>query len=338
MNPPPDRNSPQIALALQCAGELFHQPRVLQDARILGALHAELTHELGDDARFALFQLGFFQGLRDATRLLQRGFHGGVTDSDTQPMSPLLSMQLAPRPSDLPPGAVEVRGTWPERLEASARMSTLGVSPNAVCFASAGYTSGWLSGVFETLVLAVETNCATRGDAECAFIAREPQACRDAADAQAVSLVEALDFERLRTLVAETLDTPSDEPLDDGIFDPASPVVHVWGPVMVIPFAGADASVKAVGLIQRDAAAAGVSVIVVDLGGVILDEGFGALALERVVDAVHALGAEAIVTGVSPICEPLVADLECGQVLIEKDISQAIATAFQIADAQRHAV
>ena len=45
---------------------LVREPRVLLDARFLGALHAELEDELGRDAAtVTLLQLGFLQGLRD---------------------------------------------------------------------------------------------------------------------------------------------------------------------------------------------------------------------------------------------------------------------------------
>jgi anti-anti-sigma regulatory factor len=324
---------------LKAASELFHESRVLQDARLLGALHAELVDELGaDQAASTLLQAGWFQGLRDATRLLQRRFFELAADPAALPMSPLLTMRLAPVSRGVPHGAVEVRGSWPEQIEASARVSALGVGDEATCFASSGYTSGWLSGVLEVELLALEECCSTRGDLTCEFVAREPEAWRRLGDPRAERLLESLDFGRLRDLVAAELEMERSQTPAEGEFDPSSPVVHVWGQVMILPFSGADASIQAVELIGNEAGAAGVSVVVVDLGGVILDEGFGAVALERVIGCIQSFGAEPILTGVSPLCASLVASLECGQVLVEKDLSQAIATAFQIAHAQRRGV
>ena len=51
-------------------------------------------------------------------------------------------------------------------------------------------------------------------------------------------------------------------------------------------------------------------VVIVDLGGAIIDEGFGAASLEQVLDAVEGWGAEPILAGISPLSERAVADLE----------------------------
>ena len=52
-------------------------------------------------------------------------------------------------------------------------------------------------------------------------------------------------------------------------------------------------------------------------------------------DAVARWGAEPILTGISPLSEAAVADLEKTHLVIRKDLPEAIAAAFQIADAQR---
>jgi hypothetical protein len=46
-------------------------------------------------------------------------------------------------------------------------------------------------------------------------------------------------------------------------------------------------------------------------------------------------GAEPILTGISPLSEPVVADLEKTHLVMRKDLPAAIAAAFQIAEAQR---
>ena len=70
-------------------------------------------------------------------------------------------------------------------------------------------------------------------------------------------------------------------------------VVHLWGPVMVMPFAeprrGAPGTVEV--LSQRRGGTAGTRAVVVDLAGrTIMDDGFGAAALEQVIEVDRVLG------------------------------------------------
>ena len=58
------------------------------------------------------------------------------------------------------------------------------------------------------------------------------------------------------------------------------------------------------------------SVIVVDLGGAIIDEAFGALALEQLVQTAESWGAEAIFADASPLSERVLAELEHPPLLI----------------------
>jgi anti-anti-sigma regulatory factor len=207
------------------------------------------------------------------------------------------------------------------------------------CLLSMGYTSGWLSSLWEADVLALERTCSARGDAACTFEVREAAAWLASGDPAACLLLPALPFGALRDRVErerrEAAGTDDDGPED--AFDPASPAVHVWGPVMVVPYAG-DETAVAVEAVARQPAAAGVTVVVVDLQGAIVDDGFGAVALERVVEVIEAQGAEAILAGISPLSARVVESLGHGPVTARKDLRSAIALAFQIAESQRHAV
>ena len=66
--------------------------------------------------------------------------------------------------------------------------------------------------------------------------------------------------------------------------------------------------------------------------------GFGAAALEQVLGSIESWGAEAILTGVSQFSEPVVEGLEVAHCILRKDLGEAIASAFQLADAQRHSL
>jgi hypothetical protein len=79
-------------------------------------------------------------------------------------------------------------------------------------------------------------------------------------------------------------------------------------------------------------------VIVVDLAGAIIDEAFGALALEQLVQTAEGWGAEVIFVDPSPLSAPALADLEHPPLLVEKGLEEAVALAFQIARSQRRSV
>jgi len=328
---PAPSGPPLSALALDADPALAQEPRLLVDPRFLGVLHVELAQKLGtEQAACNLIQLGFLRGLRDARRLLASGTAppaGGALP----PVAPLLAMRLeiaSPRGGD-----GSVRGSWPDQPEAEARLSTLGPAPGPGCWASAGYASGWLSGLQERDMLAIETRCAACGDEACAFVARSPESWRASGDPRARDVLRLLPFDALREVVRAEVETAGPDPAADV----GSPAIHVWGPVMILPFSGADESLRAVDLIGSDPEARGVSVVVVDLGGVILDEAFGAVALERTLDAIESWGAEPILTGLAPLSERIVAEMERSHaVLLHKDLPEAVAAAFQIVRAQRN--
>lgn len=327
------------AEALRIDEGLAADPRFLCDARLLAGLHAELGRRPGDgERRGALLRAGFLHGLRDATRGRRSAPPG---EGAPWMASPAFAMRLA---GALPtPGAagrpLAVGGSWPLRLEAEAAVLACGRSTGPACLVSAAYTSGWLSALWDADVLAIERSCAARGDEACTFEVRDAAAWTAAADPAARLLLPSLPFGQLRDRLARERREAGDEGPEDGAdaFDPASPAVHVWGPVMVVPYAG-DETAVAVEAVARQPAAAGVTVVVVDLQGAIVDDGFGAVALERVVEAIEANGAEAILAGVSPLSARVVEGLGHGPVVTRKDLRSAIALAFQIAESQRHAV
>jgi hypothetical protein len=322
------------ALGIDLEGSLLDEPRFLTDSAFIGALHVELADELGAEAAAAvLLQLGFARGLFDASRVVRDGLGSGFSPTHREaPTSARLPMRLAPGRG--PAGGLAFAGSWPERREAQAVIAACRPAQAPVCHASAGYTSGWLSGVLGPDLLAVEIECAAQGAERCRFRVLEPDAWRAAGHPRAAALLEAVPLAPLRELVAQQLAGLPERDRSES-FEAGSPAIHLWGPVMVVPFAGADESLRALELIARDRAARGVRVVIVDCSGAIIDEGFGALALERILEAIAGLGAEPILAGVSPLSMGVVAELERSHAVIHKDLPEAIATAFQIAEAQR---
>jgi len=243
--------------------------------------------------------------------------------------------ELAPRP--LASGRLRFAGGWPERYEAEAVTAALGGRAGPACHVSAGYTSGWLSGIFDGDVLVCEEACAAAGHAQCRFVAAEAAEWIEGGDSCGRAGLVALPFAALREAVMRYVEPHAAGPTErrGDAFEAGAPVVHVWGPVMVIPFSGPEESLRALELIGRDPGARHVRVVIVDLSGTLIDDGFGAAALEQILDAIEGWGAEPILTGVSPLSARVVADLEKAHLVLQKDLPDAIAAGFQIADAQR---
>ncbi len=314
---------------------LMQEPRILLNRRFLTALHRELGTQLRwNEAAEVLLLLGFLRGLRDAYQVLRSGFSEGlalVANSEATVLP--LAIRLDPPTAAEESGGIALCGSWPEKLEAEARLSALGSPAEPGCFLSAGYSSGWLSGVMKARLVAIETECAARGAASCRFSVREVESWHREADPVVELHLRALPFDKAQEWAAHSTANSLTEFANH--FEAGTPMVHVWGPVMVIPFSGADETLTAIELIGHDPAARGVSVVVVDLAGTLIDEGFGAAALEQVVERVSAWGAEPILTGVSPLCEAVIADFAERIQVIDKGLPEAIAAAFQIASAQR---
>jgi hypothetical protein len=327
------------------AGEgLANEPRLLSDLQLLGALHAELAgRPQGADARRSLFELGFLHGIRDSLRAASLLGDRARPGPDAGAVAPLLAIALDPRPRGTLRGEVHLLGRWPETHEATAHVARLGRSDGPACGLSAGYTAGWYSGLLERDLVAVERTCVACGDDSCRFELRDAAAWLERGDPQAGALLAELSFDTFRELAARAGDpapgrTPASVPSAPPATTNEPPFVHVWGPVMVLPFAGVDEALRGLDLIGRDPAARAVSVVIVDLTDAVLDEAFGAATLEHVVAAVEGWGAEPILAGVSPQSEAAVADLVARHVIVHKDLPLAIAAAFQIARAQSRSV
>lgn len=327
-------NQPKHALAFDPDWELAHELRMLLDARFLGALHADLREQLGPDpAASTLFQLGFLHGLRDAARALREESPGHAGDRAGVPSAPRLAMDLAPAEDGGVACSTALRGGWPEQHEAVARVARLGASAEPACHLSAGYTSGWLSGVLERDVLAFEVACAARGEDACRFEVQEASVWSRQVECAQRERARAFPFSPLRILVAREIEADAAVSAASS-YDSETAAIHVWGPVMILPFAGVEESMEAVALIGRDPEVRQVSVVLLDLADAILDEAWGAMALERMLEAIEGWGAEAILTGVSPLSERVVADLEREHLIVRKDLPDAIAFAFQVAATQ----
>lgn len=323
---------------------LMNDPKLFVDGRFLASLLVELQDELGEeDARLALFQIGLLHGLRDAARVC-RHHEASANDAPFEgPDTTALVIRYQKNGQDDAPEGPDFSGFWPERHEAVARCSRLGPTDAPCCWMSAGYTSGWLSGTLDRALIAREVECGARGDASCRFEVRDASEWSTIDDPVMQALLAEISFDAFRkAAIAPPIErAPAPPPPDafaDGRFDRSQPVVHIWGPVMVLPFTTLDEALGTVDMLGRDPGISEIRAVVVDLRERTLDEGFGAAALEQVLESIESWDAQGLITGVSPESEAALASLEASHLVLRKDLPDAIATAFQIADAQRHHV
>ncbi|MBY0400336.1 4-vinyl reductase [Myxococcota bacterium] len=323
---------------------LMNDPKLFVDGRFLASLLVELEDELGSrHAGLALFQIGLLHGLRDAARCCRH--HGEEDANPTRAAAAETTALVMTSPSGLRihhGGELALAGSWPECHEAAARISRLDLAPAPACSLSAGYTSGWLSGILDRSLVAREVECAAAGGSRCRFEVIEAPAEVEKSDPELAWLLAQVPFDAFRKIALRPPIERRERPAPgapiggDGRFDRTQPVVHIWGPVMVLPFTTLEEALGTVDLLGRDPGISEIRSVVVDLRERPLDEGFGAAALEQVLETIESWNAQGLITGISPGSEAAIASLESSHLILRKDLAEAIATAFQIADAQRH--
>lgn len=328
---------------------LMNDPKLFVDGRFLASLLVELEDELGPrQAGLALFQIGVLHGLRDAARACRRHSEGtGANESEAARFAAdttALVMNWGAGVHVRTGGAFDLAGSWPERHEASARISRLEAASVPSCALSAGYTTGWLSGTLDRSLVAREIECAAAGATGCRFEVHETGSWGSATDPELDWLLSQTPFEAFRKLALRPPIERRERPATgtaiggDGQFDRTQPVVHIWGPVMVLPFTTLEEALGTVDMLGRDPGIGEIRCVVVDLRELPLDEGFGAAALEQVLETIESWNAQSLLTGVCASSEAAISSLESSHLILRKDLSEAIATAFQIADAQRHPI
>jgi hypothetical protein len=155
------------ALGFDPEAVLVRDPGVLLDPRFLGALRAELVDDMGpEEAALTLLQIGFLHGMRDAARVVDSTLEGPSQAAPLMAPSPL-AIRFRTNPHAQPHGAIELHGCWPERNEATAQLALSDSSARGGCSLSEGYTSGWLSGILDANIVALETTCSAAGDDAC---------------------------------------------------------------------------------------------------------------------------------------------------------------------------
>lgn len=321
---------------------LMNDPKLFVDGRFLAMLLAELDDELGEEkGPVALFQIGLLHGFRDAVRMSREHDDAASTRTAEAADTTSLVMQWTSGATSDDAGRIFLSGYWPERHEATSRCSRLGAAAEPSCWMSAGYTTGWLCGTLDRSIIVREVECAATGAEACRFEARESADWLQRKEADIESLLSRVPIDAFRKMATSPPIERTSDPADaaaviEGNFDRSQPVVHIWGPVMVLPFTTLDEALGTVDMLGRDPGIREIRAVVVDLREHPLDEGFGAAALEQILETIESWNAQSLITGVSAESESAIASLESSHLVLRKDLPEAIATAFQISDAQRH--
>lgn len=310
---------------------LMTQPRVLVDRGFLASLRTELDETLdADTARRVRSQIGLFHGLREGRRAVTRARDDVVGGVLSRPDTPSIAMTLRVRAGS---DGLEIHGQWPHSAEARTPPWTTGNDRAHNCALTAGYTSGWLSEICGSTLIAVETECRAHGQACCAFIARPAEEWRARNDVEVEQLVDSLPFETFRMLLrqnsARALSVGAEE---SGPLGATPSTAHVWGPVMVLPFPASGAALRDLGT------NCGVRVVVVDLRTAATNEVKEKslrASLEKFLDHVSSWGVESVLAAAPPAVEALLPELRSGPHVARPTLPEAISTAFQIAHANR---
>ena len=315
---------------------LLHEPKLFLDGPFLSALLLEFDRELSPEAGDrALFAIGASHGVRAAEELLNHALRDDASRLDQITAQPLvLPMVLNPILSQ--GAAIGFEGAWPETHEARARLTQFDSASEPRCLLSAGYTSAWLSRLHNRDLMAIEIECVASGADRCRFRALERE----------------VHFGPPITGEENILPTPAEgtgikckfegpAPQDtigchQPPIDPSDEAVHVWGPVMVLPFSRPKDALATVKLLGQDTHTLGVRAVVVHLGKRVITEGH---EFEILVQALHTIdqwGAEAILSGLSEPMSRRVDQVLLAPLLQRETLPEAVASAFQIAEAQRY--
>lgn len=276
-----------------------------------------------------LYGIGLAQGLLDGLRVARRfGATLGGVPAHAGPGLPLLFQA----------GQMRVdrgfSGVLPDSIEAALHLREFGAEAEPVCHVSAGYCSGWYSALLGEFQLVRERACVAHGGEACEFEARPAGAWLAARDPWAATLLAYVDFDAMRHAALAKLSESVDEAEGTmmGAFDPLSPAVHVWGPVMVLPYSGASDSGEAIETILGDIGPGALRVIVLDLTGAHIDE-LEATGLLRLLELLDAHKLEAILVGLPEAAARrwLSRRALLSLPLRAADITEGISLAFQLA-------
>lgn len=280
-----------------------------------------------------LYGMGVARGLIDGLVVNRRLSSG--TRSEARFPGSLIPMVFSVRSGQVDGSFA---GSLDSSCEAHVHRYSYPTPADPVCFITSGYAAGWYSAVLGRTLLVREVACAAMGNSACRFEARTPEEWVEADPQWTDSLLPYLDFPTLLQRAREQASC-LEEDLDDvsmmGSFDPMSPAVHVWGPVMVLPYSGFQDSDAAIEAIRADIGRKHIKVVVVDVTGALIDA-VEASGLVQLVNQLESERIDTILVGLSGAARSYIPDHASPSVPLQTlDIREGIALAFQVCGAAR---
>jgi len=306
----------------------------LEDPATLSRLRRELFESIGPlDGQGVMYGLSFCEGMIDGLRVMQTfsdAGHGGAATGTPLPIV------FRPEGGVLATGFA---GNLARSLEAEVHQQDYPPSADPVCFVSGGYAAGWYSAILGETILVREVSCTACGDAGCRFEARPADEWLAQDHPWAEALLPFLDLESIQERALQRSREPEPELKEGdmlGHFDPMSPAVHVWGPVMVLPYSGAEDGLLALDTVLEDVGRDQIRVVVVDATGAVIDP-VEAVGLTRLIDALNSTGIETVMTGIGDRAARYFQTRGGGGglPLMAHDLSEAIVLGFQLSQARR---
>jgi hypothetical protein len=149
---------------------------VILDANALGLLRQNILEHLGLEAARSFFmRFGYQNGYTDFEKMKQRyPFENELELVGSGPVihtwEGIVKAMLDEITYDRSTGHYYAAGSWLNSYEAEQHLSYNESSTEPVCWSLIGYVSGWSSAFFGTRLIAIETACVGKGDAECRFM------------------------------------------------------------------------------------------------------------------------------------------------------------------------
>jgi hypothetical protein len=306
-------------------------PRAFTDPEALARLR-EYTLEVAGprDAAALLYRIGFDRGWADGSAVARNFSRSAV--AAPRFAGPALPLLFLPSEGDLPTAfGGKVHGS----VEAAVHRAVCPHLEGPACHMSAGYAAGWYSAILHDTILVFEDRCESQGEPFCHFEARPVRSWIEAGDSRAAALLQYLDPPDPSVHHGEDSEESDPEGAFLGGFDPFSPAVHVWGPVMVLPYSGVEDADGALETVQEDIGPEAVRVVIVDVTGVHLApvEACGVLDL---VSRLESRGIDVLVAGVRSGHEGFLGADPTGfeGPIVVGDLTEGIARAFQMASVE----
>lgn len=192
-----------------------------------------------------------------------------------------------------------MRGIWRNSYEAAIHVRQFGVTGAPVCHSLTGYASGWCSAFFGDELLAIESKCVGKGDAQCEFEIRPPAKWGD----------EALPWKRALSSTENSLSRELEQKLAvidrqrAAIRELSTPVLQLWDGVLALPIIGVVDSRRSAEIMERlltELSSQQARYVILDITGVEVVDTKTADHFVKVMKAAELLGSHCMLTGIRP--------------------------------------